>query len=170
MKKPAFLMVLGLFVLLVTACAPQGEEMPTAALPAGKAFADGKEIFFVHTEASDGDIAALLTDMMESPVLHTPGLADTPETALAEVYVFENGLEGMGPLGYQADVFNNPPGSEGYSPLRRLNVVSWTDPAQARLLTSETEIMAAETAGEVSIQQPGVVINMPFVVWDGGQR
>ena len=76
----------------------------------------------------------------------------------------------MGPLGYQADVFNNPPGSEGYSPLRRLNVVSWTDPAQARLLTSETEIMAAETAGEVSIQQPGVVINMPFVVWDGGKR
>ena len=170
MKKPAILMVLGLFVLLVTACAPRGEEMPTAALPAGKAFADGKEIYFVHTEASDGEIAELLTNMMDSPVLYTPRLADTPETALAEVYVFENGLEGMGPLGYQADVFDNPPGSPGYSPLRRLNVVSWADPAQARLVTSAEEITAAEAAGEVSIQQPGVVINMPFVVWDGGKR
>ena len=170
MKKPTILMVLGLFVLLATACAPQGEEMPTAALPAGKAFADGKEIFFVHTEASDADVAELLTNMMDSPVLYTPGLANTPETALAEVYVFENGVEGMGPLGYQADVFDNPPGSPGYSPLRRLNMVSWADPAQARQLTSDEEIMAAEAAGDVSIQQPGVVINMPFVVWDGGKR
>jgi len=144
--------------------------MPTAALPAGKAFADGKEIYFVHTEASDGEIAELLTNMMDSPVLYTPRLADTPETALAEVYVFENGLEGMGPLGYQADVFDNPPGSPGYSPLRRLNVVSWADPAQARQLTSDEDILTAEAAGEVSIQQPGVVINMPFVVWDGGKR
>lgn len=170
MKKPTILLVLGLLVLFMTACAPQGEDMPTAALPAGKAFADGKEIYFVHTEASDGEIAELLTNMMDSPVLFTPGLADTPETALAEVYVFDNGLEGMGPLGYQADVFDNPPGTPGYSPLRRLNVVSWADPAQARQLTSEDEIMAAKEAGEVTIQQPGVVINMPFVVWDGGKR
>ena len=170
MKKFLLLLVLGLFVLLVTACAPQGDEMPTAALPAGKAFADGKEIYFIHTEASDEQIAELLTNMMESPVLYTPRLAGIPETALADVYVFENGLEGMGPLGFQADVFDNPPGSEGYSPLRRLNVVSWADPSQARLLTSVEEIMASEAAGEVSIQQPGVVINMPFVVWDGGKR
>ena len=170
MKKPTILLVLGLLVLFMTACAPQGEDMPTAALPAGKAFAEGKEIYFVHTEASDGEIAELLTNMMDSPVLFTPALADTPETALAEVYVFDNGLEGMGPLGYQADVFDNPPGTPGYSPLRRLNVVSWADPAQARQLTSEDEIMAAKEAGEVTIQQPGVVINMPFVVWDGGKR
>ena len=170
MKNISLLLVSGLFVLLVTACAPQGDEMPTAALPAGKAFADGKEIYFIHTEASDEQIAVLLTNMMDSPVLYTPSLAGTPETALAEVYVFENGLEGMRPLGYQADVFDNPPGSTGYSPLRRLNVVSWADPTQARLLTSAEEVIAAEAAGEVSIQQPGVVINMPFVVWDGGKR
>jgi hypothetical protein len=144
--------------------------MPSAVLPAGKAFADGKEIYFVHTEASDADIAELLTNMMDSPVLYTPGLADTPESALAEVYVFENGLEGKGPLGYQADVFDNPPGEDGYSPLRRLNVVTWVDPTQARLLTSGTEIIAAEEVGVVSIQRPGVVINMPFVVWEGGKR
>ncbi len=163
------LLTLLLFTALA-ACAPAALEMPTALLPAGKAFAEGKEIFFVHTEASDPDIATLLTDMMSSPVLYVPALAQTPAEALANVYVFDNGLAGMGPLGYQDDVFDNPPGTEGYSPLRRLNVVTWADPAKARLLTSVAEIQAAAAAGEVTIVQPGVVINMPFVVWDGGKR
>ncbi len=163
------LMLVVLLVSLLAACAPK-EEMPTAVLPAGKAWADGKEIFFVHTEASNTDVAQLLTDMMSSPVIYVPSLADAPAELLADVYVFDNGLEGMGPFGFQADVFANPPGTDGYSPLRRVNVVTWTDPSQARMLTSEVEIISAKDAGEVTITQPGVVVNMPFVVWDGGQR
>lgn len=162
-------LILVLLVSLLAACAPK-EEMPTALLPAGKAFAEGKEIFFVHTEASDEDVAKLLSDMMTSPVLYVPALAKTPDEALANVYVFDNGLEGMGPFGFQADVFDNPPGITGYSPLRRINVVTWVDPAKARMLTSVAEILSAKDAGEVTIAQPGVVVNMPFVVWDGGQR
>ncbi len=170
MKKTA-LLLLFLLALVIAACAPQQEtEMPKAELPAGKAWADGKEIFFVHTEASDADVAQLLTDMMRSPVIHVPSLADVPIDSLADVYVFDNGLKGMGPFGFQADVFNNPPGTDGYSPLRRVHVVTWADPAKARLLTSEAEIMSAKEVGEVTIAQPGVVVNMPFVVWDGGQR
>jgi hypothetical protein len=158
-----------LLVSLLAACAPK-EEMPTALLPAGKAFAEGKEIFFVHTEASDEGVAKLLSDMMTSPVLYVPALASTPDEVLANVYVFDNGLEGMGPFGFQADVFDNPPGTDGYSPLRRINVVTWADPSKARMFTSVAEIMSAKDAGEVTIAQPGVVVNMPFVVWDGGQR
>ena len=169
MKKTA-LLLLSLLPLIVGACAPQEAEMPKAELPAGKAWADGKEIFFVHTEASDASVAQLLSDMMTSPVIHVPSLADVPLESLADVYVFDNGLEGMGPFGFQADVFANPPGTDGYSPLRRVNVVTWADPANARLLTSEVEIMSVKDTGEVSIAQPGIVVNMPFVVWDGGQR
>ena len=162
-------LILVLLVSLLAACAPK-EEMPTALLPAGKAFAEGKEIFFVHTEASDEGVAKLLSDMMTSPVLYVPALANTPAEVLANVYVFDNGLEGMGPFGFQADVFDNPPGTAGYSPLRRVNVVTWVDPAKARMFTSVAEILSAVDAGEVTIAQPGVVVNMPFVVWDGGQR
>lgn len=162
-------LILVLLVSLLAACAPK-EEMPTALLPAGKAFAEGKEIFFVHTEASDEGVAKLLSDMMTSPVLYVPALAGVPDEVLANVYVFDNGLEGMGPFGFQADVFDNPPGTDGYSPLRRVNVVTWVDPAKARMFTSVAEIMSAVDAGEVTIAQPGVVVNMPFVVWDGGQR
>ncbi len=162
--------VIALAAFTLAACAGQGAKMPTVQLPAGKAYAEGKEIFFIHTEASDAKIADLLSKMMSSPVLFTPKLAQAPEGSLAEVYVFDNGLKGGGPLGFQADVFNNPPGAAGYSPLRRLNVVSWAQPEQARELKSAADVQAAKAAGEVTIAQPGVVINMPFVVWDGGKR
>lgn len=164
------LMAIFLALAFILAACQQSKMGATAVLPVGKAYAEGKEIYFMHTEASDADIARLLSDMMKSPVLEVPALAQVPDEALANVYVFENGLKGMGPLGFQADVFDAPAGTPGYSPLRRLNVVTWTDPAKARELKSVAEVLAAQQAGEVSIAQPGVVINMPFVVWDGGKR
>ena len=165
-----FLFVTLFTVLILSACAPQTEKMPTALLPAGKAWAEGKTIYFVHTEASNPDIAKLLTNMMASPVIYVPALTDIPATALAQVYVFENGLKGKGPFGFQADVFDAPPGTAGYSPLRNVNAVKWADPAAARELKSVAEIIAAQKAGEITTAQPGVIVNMPFVVWDGGKR
>ena len=159
-----------LAALVVTGCTPNAGQVPTAALPAGKAWAEGKEIFFVHTEASDADVAEKLTAMMKSPVLLVPSLAKMPADAVAQVYVFTNGVAGKGPFGFQSDVFPNPPGTDGYSPLRNINAVTWADPAKARELKSAAEVMAAKDAGEVTIEQPGVVVNMPFVVWDGGKR
>jgi len=169
MKKLTIIILVAL-TFIVAACAPQQSGPAKAELPAGKAFADGKEIYFVHTEASDAGVAEMLTDMMKSPVMLVPSLANVPDESLANVYVFTNGVEGSGPFGFQADVFDNPPGSAGYTPLRRLNVITWADGVTAREITSAADVLAAETAGELTIEQPGVVINMPFVVWDGGQR
>ena len=169
MKKITVILLVAL-LLTLTACAPKTAEMPKAELPAGKAWADGKEIYFVHTEASDPDVAEKLTNMMKSPVVLVPSLAKVPDESLANVYAFTNGIAGSGPFGFQADVFDNPPGTDGYTPLRRLNTVTWVDATKARELTSAVDVLAAETAGELTIEQPGVVINMPFVVWDGGQR
>jgi hypothetical protein len=170
MMKPKLPLLIVFLTVLLSACAPRAEQMPTALLPAGKAYANGQEIYFVHTEASDEALAATLTKMMDSPVLYVPALADIPAHALANVYVFENGLAGKGPLGFQADVFDAPPDAPDYSPLRRVNVVAWVDPAQARLLTSAAAVLAAQLAGEVTVAQPGAVVNMPFVVWEGGKR
>lgn len=168
--KQLTLIILATITLLLAACAPQQSGPATAELPAGMAYAEGKEIYFVHTEASDPGVAETLTNMMKSPVMHVPSLADVPDEALANVYVFTNGVEGSGPFGFQADVFDNPPGMDGYTPLRRLSVVTWAEGATARELKSAAQVMEAEANGEVTIEQPGVVINMPFVVWDGGQR
>ena len=168
--KNITLLFIVVLTLIVAACTPQQEGPAKAELPAGKAYAEGKEIYFVHTEASDPGVAETLTNMMTSPVIHVPSLANVPDEALANVYVFTNGVEGSGPFGFQADVFDNPPGTDGYTPLRRLNVATWADGVTAREITSVADVLAAESAGELTIEQPGVVINMPFVVWDGGQR
>jgi hypothetical protein len=157
--------------LVLGACNAQAQTTGSyAQVPAGKAYAEGKEIFFTHTEASDPAIADKLTNMMKSPVLYVPSLAQVPEESLANVYVFENGVTGKGPLGFQADVFNNPPGTEGYSPLRQIILVKWTDGAATSELKSEADILAAEANGQLTTSPAGVVVNMPFIVWDGGKR
>jgi hypothetical protein len=160
-------------VLLVSlalgACnTPPARRVPT--VPSGRAYAEGQEVRFIHTEVSDPVTAETLTKMMNSPVLAVPSLADAPSEMLANVYVFSNGLKGTGPLGFQPDVFDSPPGTEGYSPLRDLNVVTWADPASAKELKSAAEVVEAESQGLLTIERPGVVINMPFITWAGGQR
>ncbi|MGB4595369.1 MAG: hypothetical protein WBI14_05630 [Anaerolineaceae bacterium] len=160
-----------LISLILAACNTQtGTTGSFAQVPAGKAYVEGKEIYFTHTEASDAGIADKLTNMMKSPVIFVPSLADVPESALANVYVFENGLTGKGPLGFQADVFNAPPGTDGYSPLRQIILTKWVDGTTAVELKSEAEILQAEKDAKLSLTKSGVVVNMPFIVWDGGKR
>jgi len=140
------------------------------AVPNVKGYLDGQDILFQHTEVSDPKVAQLLTEMMKSPVLIVPSLAQAPPALLANVYVFTNGVRGGGPFKYQPDVFDNPPGSDGYRPLRAVHLVKWKNERSARVLKSASEVKAAETAAEITVEQPGVVANMPLVTWPGGSR
>ncbi len=140
------------------------------AVPTITGYLEGKEILFQHTEVSDPAVAKLLSEMVTSPVLVVPALAQAPPTLLANVYVFRNGVRGAGPFKFQPDVFDSPPGSEGYRPLRAIHLVTWTNDRSARLLKAASEVLAAEKAGEITIERPGVVVNMPLVTWPGGGR
>lgn len=169
-------LVMAGFVLAYVSLVPVGSQ-PLGGMGAGgptpppvAGYAEGEEIRFIHTEASDPKIAKLLSDMMRSPVLTVPSLALAPAAARAAVYVFANGVRGGGPLGFQPDVFDRPPGDPGYSPLRAVNIVRWKDAGTPRLLKSAAEVKAAEAAGEAAIERPGVVVNMPLVTWPGGRR
>ncbi|MBI4213787.1 MAG: hypothetical protein HY534_05690 [Chloroflexi bacterium] len=139
-------------------------------VPPVKGYTEGEEIRFIHTEASDPQVAQMLTDMMGSPVLLVPSLAQAPDAILANVYVFTNGIRGEGPFGFQSDVFDHPPGAEGYSPLRAVYLVTWTNDGVAGELKSAAEVKHTEASGAVTIQRPGAVVNMPFLTWPGGQR
>ena len=130
----------------------------------------GEELFFIHTEASDPEVADLLTMMMGPRVLLLPSLTQIPDSVLANVYVFTNGVKGGGPFGFQPDVFDSVPGDSGYSPLRSINLVAWEEGAATRELGSVEEIKAAESSGDVIIQRPDIVVNMPMLRWPGGQR
>ena len=140
-------------------------------VPPVKGFTEGQEIRFLHTEASDPEVAQMLTMMMGgSPVLLVPALAQASETMLATVYVFTNGVRGDGPFGFQPDVFDNPPGTEGYRPLRAVHLVRWASEQAPRELRSAAEVKDAERGSEIRIERPGAVVNMPFLTWPGGQR
>ena len=168
-KSPLFVLA-ALLILLLSACAPKQMSPAKAELPVDKGFAEGSEIYFIHTEVSDAELAEKMASGMQSPVLYVPALAHVTDHVLANVYVFTNGVAGGSMSGLQPSVFDNPPGTEAYSPLRRLNVVSWVNEAKARELRSAAEVLQAADAGELTIKQPGVVINMPFIVWEGGKR
>jgi len=185
MKLITFLgMSLTVFAHVLAACAQAtATPSPTAApmggmeeatsgdlAPLVTGYYDGGEVLFIHTEASDPDVADMLTEMMGPQVVLVPQLAEALETLLAEVYVFTNGVPGMGPFGFQPDVFDAIPGEEAYRPLRAVNLVTWQEGATPRKLRSLEEVLAAEAAGEVSIARPGVVVNMPILSWPGGHR
>lgn len=138
--------------------------------PLALAFHNGGDVYFIHPEASDEGVAQVLTEMMGTAVITVPSLGEVAQDLLGNVYVFTNGLTAMGPLGFQPDVFDTVPGDEGYTPLRSVNLVTWQEGVPARELRSADEVLAAEAAGELVIERPGVVVNMPVLVWPEGQR
>ncbi len=139
-------------------------------VPPVDGYLDGQRILFIHTEASDPGVAGLLTKMKGSPVVVVPSLAKAPKEMLTAVYVFKNGVAGEGPFKFQPDVFDSAPGAKGYSPLRELNLVTWKDERKAREFKRADEVRNAAQSGEIAIERPGVVINMPLLTWPGGQR
>ncbi len=167
MRKWATVAVL---LLIAFAGVAIGYYMNPAGIPPVKAYTEGREIKFIHTEASDPKVAELLTEMMGSPVLVVPSLAQASPDAVAAVYVFKNGVRGEGPFGFQPDVFDKPPGTARYTPLRSVVLVTWKNEASARTLKSAAEVEEALGEAEIEIEQPGVVINMPLLTWPGGRR
>jgi hypothetical protein len=143
-----------------------------AQFPIMKGLYEGEEVRFVHSEASTRELANTLTNMMgmNSPVPLVPALGEVPRAALADLYVFENGVEGNGPFGFQPDVLGSVPGDSDYSPLRAFNVVRWNRDATPRVLRSATEIREAKNNGEITIERTDGVINMPMLAWPGGAR
>jgi hypothetical protein len=137
-------------------------------IPLTQGFVKGSEVFYISTEASDKDLADHLTKFTGFRVAYTPALQKTPADALAQIYAFENGIKGSGPLGFQPSVADSQPGDINYSPLWAVNIVKWNDGITPRELKSQVEIITAQTNGELTVTPSGFVVNCPFVQWNGG--
>jgi hypothetical protein len=83
--------------------------------------------------------------------------------AASDLWVFTNGIEGTGPMGFQASVAGRDVGDDSYSPLWRILATTWQDAGKARFLTTSQQIGAAGQAGMLSVDIAGVVVNCPFV-------
>ena len=174
-------LVFGGFVLVYTALQarqPQpamgnmadGGVSSAGLAPLVKGFYRGREVQFIHTEASDPQVAEMLTRMMGPKVVLVPNLAQAPTSLLAPVYVFTNGVRGEGPFGFQPDVFPSVPGDAGYTPLRTVLLAGWKEGMSPRELRSAEEVQAAEARGEIATTRSGAVVNMPILIWPGGRR
>ncbi|MCI0557004.1 MAG: hypothetical protein MN733_00795 [Nitrososphaera sp.] len=137
-------------------------------IPLTRGYANGHEVFYISTEASDADLAAHLTSITGSRVAYAPALSRAPPASLANIYAFENGIEGTGPLGFQPNVADSEPGDAQYSPLWRIILVEWKAGVIATELKSEQEITAALEDGDLTIEPTAMVVNCAFVQWEGG--
>ena len=80
-----------------------------------------------------------------------------PGNKIAPIWAFANGADG------QRNVIDTVPGRKDYSPLWEVNVVTWKDGATPRVLRSAAAVKKALAAGEVTVKEPGVVVNCPVI-------
>ena len=66
-----------------------------------------------------------------------------------------------------ASIAGSNVGDLQYSPIWRINAVTWKDPAAAKFLTMASEISAAASGGMLGTEIAGFVVNCPFVEVNG---
>ena len=138
-------------------------------LPLVKGYADGNEVFYITTEVSDKTLANYLTNLTKSRVVYTPALNYAPPQSLSNIYEFTNGIKGSGPEGFQPNIADSQPGDNKYSPLWKVNLVTWNNGTTTpRELTSEEDIVNAIKNKELTIKPTNIIVNCPFVQWKDG--
>ena len=137
-------------------------------LPLVRGYADGSEVFYITTEVSDEKLANYLTNLTKSRVVYTPALKYAPPQSLANIYEFTNGIKGSGPEGFQPNIADSLPGNNKYSPLWKVNLITWNNGTTPRELKSEEDIVNAVTNNEITIKPTGIIVNCPFVQWKDG--
>lgn len=155
------------FVLLsaafTTGCAGQRFDVgqTETVLPLNRAYVDGAIVDYVTTDVSDAAMAKG-AGANYAPRLKGALSITGQASVLERVYKF-SGNE-------QISIFQSAPPPEGevsaspaYSPLWRIVLVHWKAPVNGRVLKSEEELLAAEEAGDVTLQPTQVVANCPIV-------
>src|SRR6266516_1822430 len=130
-------------------------------IPLKQGYVNGNPVFYINTDISDQKLAGLLTNTTGFKVNYAPLIAQAPGDAVAQFYVFKNGIKGNGTLGFQPTVGNAQPGDANYSPLWKINIVEWKNGVTPTQLKSEKEVLDAK--GDLTVNPTNVVANCPFV-------
>ena len=121
---------------------------------------------------TDTSIAAM-APMMSIPA--SPPNAALMETgATDEIWVFANGVEGSGVMGFQPAIFDNQAGQPAWSPFWNHFTVRWAEGAEVRVLNSSAEIRELIDSGDLELfngvpdsHPTGFVVNCPVPVLAG---
>ena len=138
-------------------------------IPLHQGYYMGKAIYYIITDSSEPTHADIITKKQGLKVNLAPLLANATKDSLSKTYVFTNGVPGDGVHGFQGEVFTSTPEqTDIYSALTSHVHVTW-NAGVSRILDSEKEIMMAAKQNQISLSQLNVVLNMPQIVWPGGQ-
>lgn len=160
------------FAVTLVGCGGDSETSPRAnqstpatapSFPVISGWAHGRSVDYLLQEISDPAVAKLMREKTGFDVQVVPALANVPRKALADLYLFMNGISGPNPFGFQRNVIDSVPGEPGYSPLWLHTFVMWKDTSKARELKSEEEIQTAAKAGDVTLEASKLVINCPVL-------
>jgi len=141
-----------------------------AEIPLHQGYYNSESVYFIVTDSSDSEYAEIITEQQGWKVELAPPLANTPEAALSTTYIFSNGVQGDGVIGFQGEVFTSTPAQpEVYSALTSNIQVTWNDGQRPAVLDSEEAILDAENQGKIILTKLDAVINMPQIIWPEGQ-
>lgn len=124
---------------------------------------DGRTVYYIVTDATPQAPAGTM-GVVSSPV--TAGLI--AHSAAVDLFQFNNGVKGSGPLGFQAGISTAALGDENYSPMWRIHLVEWHDAESAKVMETTADIDAFRDADmvTVSIARPtnsDHIVNCPFI-------
>jgi len=121
---------------------------------------DGKTIYYIVTDATPDMPAAM---MGVTSVPFNEKLVGTP--VAVDLFQFKNGINGTGPMGFQAGIGTANPTDKNYSPMWKISFNEWKDPSKARILETLDDIIAMQKSGIITIT-PAMggkhVVNCPF--------
>lgn len=121
-----------------------------------RAVFDGKDAFFIRTDASDEAFAD------RQKLVFVPKLAKLNRDGLAgAIYLFEDGAPD------QAVVCSSQPGQDDWTPAWRVHRVKWKN--QPKTLTSVADIETAKKKGHLAVEESDVVMNAAMVKWSTGE-
>jgi hypothetical protein len=71
-------------------------------------------------------------------------------------------------MGFQAGIAGSAPGDQNYSPMWRIFMIGWKDPASASVLETTGDINALQSAGKIDVQlarpmDSDHIVNCPFI-------
>ncbi|MBS3923350.1 MAG: hypothetical protein KGZ37_09440 [Nitrosarchaeum sp.] len=124
---------------------------------------DGRTIYYIVTDATPSGPAEMMG------VVSAPTSASLiANSAAVDLFQFTNGIKGSGPLGFQPGIASGAQGDANYSPMWRINVITWKDANNSALLENISDITAYQKAGliDIGLARPmdmDHIVNCPFI-------
>lgn len=101
---------------------------------------------YIVTDTSAAPMAPMMSVLASSPL---QVLAGENSTGTDKIWVFANGIQGSGVMGFQPAIFGNRAGEPTWSPLWNHFTLAWNEGITPRVLRSADDVNAALEAGEV---------------------